>query len=422
MGRGAVRLSAPAYGPLPAFLFGWTEFLVIRAGTIATLAAAFALYFAQLVPALKEIGPAYWQMGVAITAMATLAAVNAVQTKLSGRVQVVGTVLKVGALVAMMILPFALGKAHVANLAPLWPTLDGAFFKGMMGAMIGVLWTYDGWINTASLAEDIREPNRNIPRALIGGMLILIAVYLGMTLVYHLVLPMAQVAEAADEKGSPRVVAAEFCRILLGRSGVAAIALVVMGSTFIAINGNALAGPRTYFAMARDGLFPQFLCRVHSRFRTPANAVLTQATWAIILTVVGTLLTASRPPNNGLPGPIFRAWDALHATPLYDLLYTYVIFGGTVFYTLAITSVFVLRARWPDQLRPYRTWGYPFTPLLYILASLLLMGSLLCQAFVASLAGLLIILAGLPAYRYFRRHTPTGHWVEPDDRIEPDDL
>ena len=121
MGRGAVRLSAPAYGPLPAFLFGWTEFLVIRAGTIATLAAAFALYFAQLVPAPEEIDPAYWQMGVAITAMATLAAVNAVQTKLSGRVQVVGTVLKVGALVAMMILPFALGKARVANLAPLGP-------------------------------------------------------------------------------------------------------------------------------------------------------------------------------------------------------------------------------------------------------------------------------------------------------------
>ena len=137
--------------------------------------------------------------------------------------------------------------------------------------------------------------------------------------------------------------------------------------------------------------------------------MLTQATWAIILTVVGTLLTTSRPPDNGLPGPILRAWDALHVTPLYDLLYTYVIFGGTVFYTLAITSVFVLRARRPDQPRPYRTWGYPFTPLLYILASLLLMGSMLSQAFVASLAGLLIILAGLPAYRYFRRHTPTAH-------------
>ena len=398
-----------AYGPLPAFLFGWTEFLVIRAGSVATLAAAFALYFAQLVPAPSGVAPAYWQMGAAVAAIAALAIVNVLGTGLSGHVQVAGTALKLGALGAMMVLPFALGKAHAANLSPLWPAAyDGPFFKGMLGAMVGVLWAYDGWVNTASLAEEIRDPGRNLPRTLIAGTLLLIAVYLGMTLAYHLVLPMGEVAGAVQRRGSPRAVAAIYCRTLLGAPGVAAIALVVMGSTLIALNGNALSGPRTYFAMARDGLFPAALARIHRRFKTPANAVILQAAWAILLTVLSTALAASRPPSRGLPGPVLRAWDGLRETPLYDLLFTYVIFGGTVFYALATASVFVLRVRRPDLPRPYRTWGYPVPPLLYILASCLLLGSMLEQSVVPSLAGLLIILAGLPAYWNYRRFSASA--------------
>ncbi|MBX6315117.1 MAG: amino acid permease, partial [Isosphaeraceae bacterium] len=382
-----------AYGPLPAFLFGWTEFLVIRAGSMATLAAAFALYFSQLVPAPGAIGPELWEATAAIGAMGFLAVVNALGTKLGGRVQVVGTALKVGALVTMIVLPFVLGQASVTRLSPVMPeayNLD--ILKGMATAIVGVLWAYDGWINSASLAEEIRDPGRNIPRALILGMAVLIALYLTMTLVYHMVLSMPEVQAAATERGSPKVVAAEFCRRLLGQRGVVAISLVVMCSTFISINGNCLTGPRAYFAMARDGLFPHSLARVHPRFRTPANAILAQASWAILLTAAGTAMVLLRPAGSSAAKP----------KPLYDLLYEYVIFGGTVLYMLTITSVFVLRVRRPDLPRPYRTFGYPVTPMLYVIAALMLLTSMLVQSFWQSLVGLVIIGAGVPAYYFFR--------------------
>ncbi len=182
-----------------------------------------------------------------------------------------------------------------------------------------------------------------------------------------------------------------------------------MCSTFISLNGNALTGPRAYFAMARDGVFPAGLCRIHPRFQTPANAVLSQGIWAIILTIAGTFLIIV-PPDvaPGWPRLILAAWKKLNETPLYDLLYSYVIFGANLFYMLAISSVFVLRIRQPDLPRPYRTWGYPLTPLLYVAAALLLLGNMVAdhQSRVQSLAGIGIILLGVPAYWLFRRTSP----------------
>jgi len=159
--------------------------------------------------------------------------------------------------------------------------------------------------------------------------------------------------------------------------------------------------------MSRDGVFPKGLCKVHPRFRTPANAILSQGTWAILLTIVGTVLIVVRPPADSdfLPSLIKSAWEKLNTKPLYDLLFTYVIFGANVFYLLAITSVFVLRVRRPELPRPYRTLGYPFTPLLYVAAALMLLGNMLAdhQSRVESLAGIGIILLGVPAYWFFRR-------------------
>lgn len=379
-----------AFGSLPAFLFVWTEFLIIRAGSVATLAAAFALYATQLVPAPGELDPRLWQMGWAVGAMILVAVVNVIGTKIGGQVQVVGTALKIGALAAMILLPFALGKAHVANWSPVWPEqFDNQFLQGFMAAMVGILWSYDGWVNGAALAEEIHEPGRNIPRALMQGMAVLIGIYVTMTLVYHLVLPMDVVQSAATTGGSPKVVAALFCQALIGSPGLVAISAIVMCSTLISLNGNAMTGPRAYFAMARDGLFPQWLCKVHPRFQTPANAIVIQSVWAIFLTVAGTVWVLMNPPTNGVA-----------PKPLYDLLYSYVIFGGTVFYTLSIASVFVLRFRMPDAPRPYRTWGYPVTPLLYVLASLFLMYNMISEPHsqFESLVGLGIILLGLPFY------------------------
>jgi APA family basic amino acid/polyamine antiporter len=391
-----------AYGRLPAFLFGWTEFLVIRAGSIATLAAAFALYFAQIVVPPRGLDPRVYQTAVAVAAVAVLAAINVVGTRRSGGLQVVGTVLKVGALCLMITVPFFMGKAHVANLSPMWPArFDTGLLQGMMTAMVGVLWAYDGWVNTATLAEEIRDPGRNIPRSLIQGMAILIAIYLSMTIVYHLVLPMEEIRTASAEKGSPRAVAADFCRQLFGPAGVALVSLVVVCSTFISLNGNALSGPRAYFAMARDGLFPRWLCRIHPTFQTPANAIIAQAVWSILLTITGAVFLVVDPPTSGLPQAVHTAWSKLHATPLYDVMYSYVIFGGTVIYTLTITSVYVLRIRQPDLNRPYRTWGYPYTPLLYVAASFYLLYSMLQNNRFESVAGLGLILLGVPAFLVF---------------------
>jgi APA family basic amino acid/polyamine antiporter len=391
-----------AFGRLPAFLFGWTELLVIRTGSIATLASAFGLYFAILMPAPFGIRPLVWQTFAAVAATLTLAAINIVGTKVGGRVQVFGTALKVGALATMMVLPFALGKIDTGLLRPMWPTgWSTGIVQGMAAAMVSVLWAYDGWVNASAVAEEVRDPSRNIPRALILGMFVLIALYLGMTLVYHLVLPIAEIGAASTQKGSPRIVAADFCAYLLGPAGLTAIALVVMASTFISLNGNALSGPRAYFAMARDGLFPAALCRIHPRFQTPAHAIAAQAGWASILLVATAALILAEPPTAGLPKPVLDAWEKFHVTPLYDVMLTYVIFGGTVFYTLSIASVFVLRARRPDLPRPYRTWGYPFTPLLYVVSALLLLGNMLVETPTESLAGLAIVAVGIPAYFLF---------------------
>lgn len=393
-----------AYGPVPAFLFGWTEFLVMRTGSMATLAAAFARYFIQLVPSPDGLRTEIWQAAAAIAAIAVVATVNVLGTLLGGRLQVIGTVVKVGGVLGLIALPFLVGGADVSRLAPVRPAaFNTSVLAGMMAAMVGVLWAYDGWLNLTPLAEEVRDPGRNIPRAMILGMAILIALYLGMTLVYHLVLTLPEVASASTERGAEKAVAALYCFKLVGAKGVVAISLLVMVSTFISLNGNALTGPRAYFAMARDGLFPKALCRIHPRFRTPANAVITQALWAILLTVVGTALIISPVPSEGgLPRPIHATWTKLNQTPLYDLLYTYVIFGATIFSMLAIASVFVLRVRLPDRPRPYRTWGYPITPALFVIASLLLLGNMLRQTPTESLAGLLIILLGLPSYRLFR--------------------
>ncbi len=294
--------------------------------------------------------------------------------------QVVGTVLKVGGVALLFALPFVLGGGSLANLTPVWPiAASRSLFFGIMTAMVGVLWAYDGWTNVTPLAEEIRDPGRNVPRSLIWGIAVLITVYVGMTLAYHYVLPMDEVASGSRNGTSrmrwPRV----YCEHLLGRPGVVAISMLVMCSTFISLNGNALTGPRAYFAMARDGLFPTALCRVHNRFQTPANAILAQGIWSILLTAAGTVLIMVPPSDasSGLPGPLVAAWKKLNETPLYDLLFTYVIFGANVFYMLAIASVFVLRVRRPELPRPYRTVGYPITPLLFVAGALSAPGQML---------------------------------------------
>ena len=207
-------------------------------------------------------------------------------------------------------------------------------------ALIAVFWPYDGWINIAPVAEEIREPQFNVPRALALGIGIVALVYVGANLSYHLVLSMSAVANSER-------LASDVFRVLFGEWGAKFAALGVFCSTFGAANSNLISGPRIYLAASRDGLIPEFIQRVHPRFHTPANSIFIQGIWTTILVVV--FYAISKNPKE-----------------VFDLITDAVICAGLIFYSLAVGAVYVLRIRRPDIERPYKTWGYPFSPALMI--------------------------------------------------------
>jgi APA family basic amino acid/polyamine antiporter len=327
-----------AYGRLPAFLWGWTEFWVVRAGSVGALSCATALYLNQLVP-LSKLG----QEGVAIGIVMGLSAANIVSTRWGASLMNFFAIIKLTFLAGLIFLPGLLGYGDVAHWEPVWlaPSDGGGNFWTAIGlAMIAVMWPYDGWMNLTPVAEDIREPHRNVPRSLGLGMLIVILVYVGANLSYHLVMPMSQVAET-------KTIAADVCQVLFGPLGAKIAAAGVLCSTFGAANSTMICGPRIYLAMARDDLFPRALSRLHAARQTPANAIAVQAAWTITLIA------------------IFFAWKE-HPKDAFDGLTDSVVIAGMIFLTLTVAAVYVLRARRPQAERPYRTWGYPVTPALLI--------------------------------------------------------
>lgn len=365
-----------AYGRAPAFLFGWTEFWVIRTGSLGALACATAIYLDEIAPLGRE-----GQQWTAVAIVLGLASINALGARWGAGVQNMTTAIKVLFLLGLITLPWLLGRAETEHLEPVWPQkVDLPLWKALGAALIAVLWPYDGWINIAPVAEEIHAPQTSVPRALAIGMAIVIAVYLGAITSYHLVLPMSEVAGSS-------AVAADVCGVLLGERGRVVAALGVMCSTFGACNANVLTGPRIYFAMARDGLLPPAVRSVHVRFRTPANAIALQAGWAVIL-----ILAAFRWKSSPQDRPI----DA------FDTLTDLVIFGGSLFYALAVAAVFVLRRQRPELERPYRTWGYPLTPAVYLLAFGAALVSLLVTKWAETAAGMLIILAGAAYYLWVK--------------------
>jgi APA family basic amino acid/polyamine antiporter len=328
------------------------------------------------------------QGALAVALILFLTAVNWRSTRWGASVQNFTVVIKVGFLLLLIALPFAFGAVRTENLEPMWPAdVSVSFWRAIGVAAIGVLWAYDGWINIAPVAEEIRQPQRNIPLALTIGMAIIIAVYLGANSIYHLVLPMERVANSD-------AVASEVFYELFGSTGVQLAALGVMCSTLGATQSNLLTGPRIYFAMARDGLLPRVLSDVHDKNETPANAVLAQGAWASLL-VIGAYLGTTKPGD------------------AFDRLTTFVIFGGSLFYALAVAAVFVLRRKRPDLERPYRTWGYPWTPALYLAAFAAALVSMLIDQWFETIAGSVLILAGVVFY-YWATRRESG----PRERVE----
>lgn len=371
-----------SYGPLWGFLYGWTYFLAAKTGSIAALATAFAIYLGYFfdlsavfyTARLDLFGLDYTlklgaTQAVAIGMILLLSAINVLGVKVGGRVQGFSTVLKVLIIALLALLGLAMGRGSADHFLPLFPESRRAGFLSSFGlAMVSALWAYDGWNNLNMVAGEVRDPKRNIPRALILGTLLVAAIYLLANVSYIYLLPLDRI------KSSERV-AADAARSFLGPAGGSFFALAVLLSTFAALNGSILSGARIFYAMADDGLFFKRVARVHPRYHTPALSIMAQAGWACLLTLLGT----------------------------YDQLYTYVIFSEWIFYGMVVAGVLLLRRKLPDLERPYRMHGYPWTAIIFVLLAAAFTANILISDPRDSVVGLILILLGLPAYLYWRR-------------------
>jgi APA family basic amino acid/polyamine antiporter len=368
-----------AYGPLWGFIYSWTQMWVAKSGSIATLATGFFLYLANFFPPLEQtflrmpvpLGPNGTPLEIkfgqvlAIGLILALGGLNYFGVKIGGDVQVAVTAIKVVLFCAIVLAGLCFGHRHAPEAASLQPLTTAGFFA----ALVAALWAYDGWNNVSMVASEIRQPQRNLPIALIGGTLAVMAIYLFANWAYFHVLTAAQVA------ANPRV-AGEMMRRVMGDAGANAVSVAAMISIFAALNGSILTGSRVPYAAARDGYFFHAVAYVNPRFRTPGVSILALTLWASVLI--------------GLSGG-------------YKELFTYVIFASWILYGMAAAAVIVLRKKRPDLARPYRTLGYPFIPGLFVLVATMLVVSTLKDSPWESMKGIVIILTGLPFYYYWKR-------------------
>jgi basic amino acid/polyamine antiporter, APA family len=367
-----------AYGPLFGFLYGWTQFIIAKTASIAAIATGFVLYLAYFFPRLHEI---FWaastdfgghhlslhltglQIGATLMVI-LLSGINIMGVRRSGTIQTFFTASKLLVLAFLIVLGLAYGHGSWQGFRPLLPTGDhGGLLTAFGVATVSALWAYDGWNNLSMVAGEVKNPQRNIPLALIGGTLLVLIVYMLTNLAYFHVLPASQVV-------GTKTVASDTARRFLGNAGGSFIAIGVMISTFATLNGSILAGSRIPFATAREGLFPAALGQLNPRFHTPAIALVAQAVIAGLFTLTGE----------------------------YESLYTKVIFSEFLFYTLCTAGVFVLRRREPQLPRPYRTWGYPVVPALFVILSIGLLVNTFVQQRADSLWGVVLVGSGIPAY------------------------
>jgi APA family basic amino acid/polyamine antiporter len=348
-----------AYGPFWAFLYGWTIMLVAIPASIAALTSVFLLYLQLFLPLTQ---PAEKAAGIGV--LLGLAFINTRGAKQGAGVQNVFTILKVAGLVGLVALAVLTRRGDPSHLLPLLPAeFPGGLLTAIGLAMISTLFAYDGWQFVSLVAGEIRDPGRNVPRSIVGGVLVVMAIYVSANVAYIYVLGQPRIA------GAERV-AADAMREMIGPVGATLISLVILSSTFGAISANVLAAPRVFFAMGRDGLlFPQ-LARIHPRYETPFIAIWALAIWAALLTLTGG----------------------------YEHLITMSGFANWIFFTMIVLSVIVLRRRHPDWPRPYRVTGYPLTVIVFVLVSSVFVLNTLLNSPRSSLMGLGLLLLGVPFY------------------------
>jgi basic amino acid/polyamine antiporter, APA family len=347
-----------AYGPVPAFLFGWTELVVIRAaalGAIATIFAEYLGYFWPLTPQQVRY--------TAALAIAVIGAINYVGVQRAAALQSITTALKYAALLGLGLLAFTARGGSGAHFSSPWGA--GMSLSLLATALIPVLWTYDGWADPATMAGEISDPQRTLPRALIAGALCVMLVYLVVNVGFLYALAPAQMAD------SSLIAATVAERIpLFGSAGAGAIAAAVVLAAFSGLNASMMTGSRVFFAMADRGLFFRFAARISPRFHSPSVAI-----------ALATVLGAAYVLENDF-------------AQLADKF----VLGIWPFYALTVAAVFVLRRTRPDLVRPYRVWGYPVVPAVFLLASVLMVANALISDPHNTGITFLIILAGVPVY------------------------
>ena len=358
-----------AYGTVWAFLYGWATFAVINTASIAAIAVGFARYIGFFIP-LSELAIRV----VAIASIAALTWVNCRGVRLGATTQNVLTTLKIAALVAIIGASFVLPGGSATHFQPLWSTGSASRLVGPFGvAMIAVLWAYDGWIESTYVGSEIIDPGKNLPRSIIYSTVIVMALYVIASVAFSYVLSPAVEATST-------LVASDAAKVTMGAFGAALVVGAILISTLGANNGIILTAARIPYAMARGGLFFRSQAYVHPRFGTPTVALVTQGIVAVALTAFGT----------------------------YDLLFTCVVFAEFLFYALSAGAVIKLRRTAPLVARPYRTWGYPVTPIIFIAFAIWLVYNTIVETPKYSAIGAGLILLGLPGYYYWRRPRPGG--------------
>ncbi len=367
-----------AYGPLAGFLTGWTSFVAGFSGAMAASAVVLILYLDRFIPGVADDTPLfvvplpYVPLVVSRRAIAAIAAVwlmARVHIQGVGPGRVVSNVLatlKVTALLIFIALGVSIGAGSVENLQQ---TAGSVTATGWFLALIPVMFTYSGWNAAAYMAEEIKDPGRNVPLSLAAGTVGVVVIYLLLNGLYLYVMP---VGELAAVKGSVLDVIAE--RLLGGRAGDI-MGVVSIVSLTAGLSAWTFAGPRVYYAMARDGVFFSAAGRIHARHKTPTVAIVAQAAWTSVLILSGSA----------------------------DSLTGYTGFAITLFSGVAVAAVFVLRARDPEAPRPFKALGYPFTPAIFVAVSLVMVVNAIWSNPGPSGAGAIIIAAGVPFYFYFRR-------------------
>jgi APA family basic amino acid/polyamine antiporter len=377
------------FGPIWGFLFGWMHSIVGRPASMASIAAGLLRFWGFFVPAVAA--PLYtfhfhlpflsghegqfvftWAQPLAVVALVVMTFVNYLGVRLGGQVQVVLTFLKIAAVLAIIVVGFSKAHGSAANFHPLWPSAFGwGAFTGFFAALAASLWAYDGWEDLNLVGSEVQRPERNIPRALVGGVAFVAVIFMLFSAVCFYALPFAAVATSQH-------VASDVFASFAGHRAALWITLAMVISALGTLNSSTLSGARVDYAMARDGIFFRFAAAIHPKFRTPGNALIFQCCLASVMALSGT----------------------------FEDLTSLFIFATWIFYGLAVVSMMRMRTTEPNLPRPYRTWGYPIVPGIFVAGAIALTITLWYARPIRSTVGLALILLGLIFYRYWRDRTP----------------